>query len=238
MLSPNTERRLLRCLRGKGAYHSIELNRILWSLDSDMLVEACNFAEAHGHPIREDVIAFQKELREKWPDPKATLESLREACRQFPMASRPLRRRSWQAALYVLLDFARWANADPEFVLKVIEHIWQKTREAGDAGYSQLLYKNDEFKWWPREPEHNRCCFVMVCLAKYSQFAPATCRRVFLAGISSSAGGHYHYERRGRECLDTNTGEFTFWGLTYDAMEAASRRLSDLSHRIYSGGWK
>lgn len=237
MLSGNMEKRLLRCFRGRGFRHSIELNRLLWLLDADGFSEACKIAEVHSKPLNPDLIAFQQDLRVKWPDSQAALESLRDACQQFPLASRPLRRRSRQAAVYVLLDFARWANADPEFVLNIMEQIWQKTKEAGDAGYARLIYKNGEYKYWSNKPGHNQCCFIAASLATYTQYAPATCHRVFMAEIHSCAGGLYNFKRLGRG-MGSDAGEFAFFGLTEEAMLSALDRQSTQSHRIYNGGWE
>ena len=236
-LSLGVKRKLLRCLRSECAYDSIEMNLLLWSLDSEGFSEACQLAEKHRVPILKDLISRHKVIRQKWPDPQAALKSLENVCKQFPLASRPLLQ-GGQAEIYALLDFAEWVNADPEFVLMIIDGIWQQTTQSGDKGYARLIYKKGEHKNWSDKPSRNKCCYIAASMATYTQYSPSTFRRVYLAGMHSSAGGLYNFRRRSNEHNDTDAGQFAFFGLTDEAREAARERQSELSDRIYNGGWE
>lgn len=238
-LSAETEREVRKLL--EEGYHSsyVKLNWLLWSLGIEGFSAACRIADDLDKSICPDQVAIQQELRQRWPDPKAALGFLPDVDPRFPLAGEPLRS-GGQAEAYVLLDFARWANADPELILGIIEDIRQQTVSAGEAGYARLLYKNHDSRSWPEEglPRRNQRCFVASSLSRYTQYAPATCRLVYLPGIHSMAGGYYNYKRLGPGFLNADAGQFAFFGLTTEAMEAAHSRQSALSHRIYEGGWE
>lgn len=237
-LPKEVQSKLLEILKSDKSTGNIclELNLLLWSLDAADVAVACQIIGAHGKCIDSGQIRQQIELRQKWPDPQAVINSLQAACQQFPLSSRPLIE-GGQTEVCVLLDFAEWVNADPEFVLQTMEQIRQKTIEAGDEGYARLQYKNEEYHRWSFPVNRNQSCFIAASLATYTQYAPSTCRKVFMSGIRSCAGGLFNFKRRSSRVLDADAGQFTFWGVTDAAMQAALDRQRALSHRIYDGGW-
>lgn len=211
-------------------------NWLLWSLDPDGLTEAERLAAEWGKPLHDDWITWQRELRQEWPDPQVALDSL-EPCRNLAHIGAFLYEEG-QSATYALLHFAKWANADPAFILEVMEDVWEKTEAAGDQGYAELLFKSGSSPCSGGYPvPQNRRCFVVVSLARYTEYAPATCRRYFMEGLHSSSGGYYNYRRWGRDWNQKDSGSFAFFGITPEARQEVQKRVSDLSHRIYEGGW-
>jgi len=215
--------------RGNSLNRAYGLNKLLWSLTGDEVAEACQLAEELDHPLDPDLIDAHIRIRQRWPNPEEVLLPSQELAQRFPLASLPLLR-GRQRESYILLSYADWASAEPLFILQILEDIRQGAKAAGSEGYARMAYKSEE-----GEGGCDRTSFVLMSLAFYTQYPPGTCRRVFLPRIHASGGGLFNYNRRGRSTLES--AEYTFWGISEQAEEAARQRQSELSHRLYMGGY-